>query len=121
MTRVVRTLVTLVTLVPLVLAACATQSTGTGTTAAPAGDPPATSGTVALTHIGEAVQITEDPETTHECEFVAYLSLPGTNASDTNTIRALRNEAGRRGANLVLLVMESRSTISGAEGYLCAD
>jgi hypothetical protein len=36
-------------------------------------------------------------------------------------LRQLRNEAGNAGANLVLLVMESRTTIARVEGYLCAD
>jgi hypothetical protein len=71
--------------------------------------------------VGEAVQLTENAESTHQCEFVAHLSLPSRSASDVNAIRELRNEAGRRGANLVLLVMENRTTIARAEGYLCAD
>jgi len=109
-------------MVVLALAGCASAA-GTGAT----GGAPTEGGTesaqagVELTRVGEAVQLTEDAERTHECEFVAYLPLPSMDASDVNAMRALRNEAGRAGANLVLLVMGSRTTITRAEGYLCAD
>ena len=106
----------LVALIPVAMTACASSGS-------PAEDPgPAsTSSTVTLTRAGEAVQLTENAESTHECEFVAHLPLTGTRVSDVNAMRVLRNEAGRSGANFVLLVMESRTTIAGAEGYLCAD
>lgn len=112
----------LLALVPVVLAACASSGAGADSAAEASADAaPGSSGTVTLTRVGGAVQITEDAEITHECEFVAHLPLSGTRASDVNVTRALRNEAGRQGANLVLLVMETRTTIASAEGYLCAD
>jgi hypothetical protein len=104
---------------PLTLAACA--SSGSVAEATSSADAAGASGQVALTRVGEAVQVTENAESTHECEFVVHLPLSSASASDVNAMRALRNEAGRSGANLVLLVMETRTTIARAEGYLCAD
>lgn len=112
----------LLALVPVVLGACASSGGGGEPlvdSAAGAGS--GSSGTVALTRAGEAVQLTENAEATHECEFVAYLPFSGTRVSDVDAMRTLRNEAGRNGANFVLLVMEGRTTIARAEGYLCAD
>jgi len=106
-------------LISLALPGCASAG-GTGGAPTEGGTESAQAG-VELTRVGEAVQLTEDAERTHECEFVAYLPLPSMDASDVNAMRALRNEAGRAGANLVLLVMGSRTTITRAEGYLCAD
>ena len=112
----------LLALVPIVLGACATSGAGADSAAQPAmGATSGSSGTVALTRAGEAVQFIEDAEATHECEFVAYLPFSGTRVSDVDAMRTLRNEAGRAGANFVFLVMESRTTITRAEGYLCAD
>lgn len=102
--------------VPLVLAGCASSSAS--------GSAPAietSTGRVELTRVGSAVQITENAESTHECEYVTQLPLTSHSVSDANALRALRNEAGRSGANLVLLVMDTRTTIERAEGYLCAD
>jgi hypothetical protein len=56
-----------------------------------------------------------------ECEFVADIPLRSTDPNDAEGMIALRNDAGAAGANLVLLVMETRATIGRAEGYLCAD
>ena len=104
----------LVVLASVVTSACASSG-------AAADVPTSDSSTVTLTRVGGAVQLTEDAEITHECEFVTHLPLSGRSVSDVNAMRTLRNEAGRQGANLVLLVMESRSTVARAEGYLCAD
>jgi hypothetical protein len=116
--------VALVALIPMGLAACASTASP-GDTPGPAAvvedAAPRGSSTVTLTRAGEAVQLTEDAESTHECEFVTHLPLTGTSVHDVNAIRELRNEAGRSGANFVLLVMETRTTIARAEGYLCAD
>jgi hypothetical protein len=98
----------LVTLVALSLSSCASSTAGT-------------QDTVTLTRVGEAVQMTENAASARDCEYVAELPLQSPSASDTNAIRELRNEAGRAGANLVLLVMETRTTVARAEGYLCAD
>ena len=106
MRRVIRH--ALVTLVPLTMTSCGGSNGG-----APA--------TVALTRVAEAVQITENAESARDCEFIADLPLQSHSASDANAMRELRNEAGRAGANLVLLVMETRTTVARAEGYLCAD
>lgn len=115
---------TLVALLLLAATACASSGGADATADARGGTAGAATGTssaVTLTRVGEAVQVTEDAETTHECEFVAHLPLTGTSVSDVNVIRAVRNEAGRSGANFVLLVMEGRYRIARAEGYLCAD
>lgn len=93
--------------VPLVVAACAGAS---------AGAPPST----ALTRIGQAVQVTEMASRARECEFVADIPVRTQSPDDADAMRALRNDAGTAGANLVLLVMQARS-IERAEGYLCAD
>jgi hypothetical protein len=77
--------------------------------------------TVALTRVGEAVQVTENAASARECEYIAELPLRNRSVSDVNTMRTLQNDAGESGANLVLLVMETRTTIARAEGYLCAD
>ena len=79
--------------------------------------PGAAPGATELTRIGEAVSVTENATTAQECEYVTELALQGT---DENAMRALRNEAGRMGANLVLLVTDG-ATVVRAEGYLCAD
>ena len=76
---------------------------------------------VTLTPIGEAVQVTENAESTQECEYITELALPSRSPSDVNAIRTLRNQAGDVGANLVLLVMETRTSVARAEGYLCGD
>jgi hypothetical protein len=76
---------------------------------------------VTLARAAEAVEFTENAESTHECEYVVELPLTSRSVSDASGLRELRNEAARRGANLVLLVMESRTTLARAEGYLCAD
>ncbi len=115
---------TLMAFVPLAALGCASTGDGgaaAGTTAAIAGGNGSQQGLVALTRTGEAVQVTDNAESTWECEFITDLPLGSTFASDPNAIRELRNEAGRRGANLVLLVLKSRDTIERAEGYLCAD
>ena len=97
-------------LVPLALTGCASSG-------ARAGAPAATE----LTRVGEAVQVTENAHTAQECEYIDALPLESRSASDVDAMRALRNDAGAAGANLVLLVMETRTTIARAEGYLCAD
>ena len=81
--------------------------------------PAAATADTALTRTGEAVQVTQNAAAARDCEYVA--ELPTRSAPSDDSLRALRNEAGDLGANLVLLVMESRTTISRAEGYLCAD
>jgi hypothetical protein len=103
----------LVALGPLALAGCGGAPAGNGSGNGP--------DTVTLTRIGSAVQITENGERARECEYVADLPLQSSSASDANAMRALRNDAGEAGANLVLLVMETRTTVARAEGYLCAD
>lgn len=100
---------TLLGLACLAPAGCAAAGSGSG------GEP------VTLTRVGEAVQITENPTTTQECEYIADLPLRSSDPADENAMRSLRNAAGASGANLVFLVMETRSTILRAEGYLCAD
>ena len=95
---------TLLTAASLTLASCAGAAVGT---------PVSTE----LTRIGEAVSVTENATTAQECEFVIDLPFQGT---DENSMRTLRNEAGRLGSNLVLLVTEG-TTVVRAEGYLCAD
>lgn len=81
----------------------------------------AATSSVELTRIGEAVQVTDNEVRARECEFVSDLSVRSPDPSDEGALRALRNEAGAAGANLVLLVMEGRTTVGRAEGYLCAD
>jgi hypothetical protein len=71
--------------------------------------------------VGEAVQVTENAQAARDCEYIDALPLGSRSASNVNAMRALRNDAGAAGANLVLLVMETRTTIARAEGYLCAD
>jgi hypothetical protein len=102
----------------VVLASAACGSGGTGNSARAAGAP---STPIVLTRVGEAVQVTERQATAQECEFITDLALRNSDPSDADAMRALRNQAGAAGANLVLLVMESRSVIARAEGYLCAD
>jgi hypothetical protein len=70
--------------------------------------------------VGQAVQVTESPTRARECEFIADLPVRTSSPDDADAMRALRNDAGAAGANLVLLVMQTR-TIERAEGYLCAD
>lgn len=100
----------LAALVPLALAGCASS-----------GADASGSDAVELTRVGEAVQVTTNAHTAQECEYIDELPLESRSASDVNAVRALRNAAGVAGANLVLLVMETRTTIARAEGYLCAD
>lgn len=115
-------------LLPL-LASCASSAAPAsangvpgGASAGPAARAPAgAAATVALTRVGEAVQITENAESTWECEYITEIPLRSQRVSDTDALLWLRNEAGRSGANLVLLVMETTTTIERAEGYLCAD
>jgi len=107
----------LAALVALAWAGCA-SSGGSADEGSAGGGP----GEVTLTRVGEAVQMTDNAEITQDCEFITDLDLPGGQSTrDANAMRALRNQAGSRGANLVLLVMETRTTIERAEGYLCAD
>lgn len=64
-----------------------------------------------LTRAGEAVRVTENPETVRGCEYVAEVVGPeGGNE--------LRNEAARLGANFVLRV---QGPTPRTEAYLCAD
>jgi hypothetical protein len=98
----------LAALIPLAASSCA------GSTAA-------ANGTTTLTRTGEAVQVTDNAVRAQECEFISDLTPRSPDPSDVDSIRALRNDAGVAGANLVLLVMETRTTIARAEGYLCAD
>jgi hypothetical protein len=73
-----------------------------------------------LTRLGEVVQITDNTTSVQECEFITDLPFEG--RADEDAMRALRNEGGRLGANTVLLVTaRGSSTITRAEGYLCAD
>lgn len=81
----------------------------------------AATSTVELTRIGEAVQVTDNEVRARECEFVSDLTVRSADPSDDDALRMLRNDAGAAGANLVLLVMEGRTTVARAEGYLCAD
>ena len=81
--------------------------------------------TTPLTRAGEVVRVTENPEIVRGCEFVA--EVPSANAwnrgpTDENAMRELRNEVGRRGANIVLMITSRTSgATSRAEAYLCAD
>jgi hypothetical protein len=86
-----------------------------------AGSPSAATGVTMLTRTGEAVQVTDNAVRAQECEFISDLTPRSPDPSDVDAIRALRNDAGAAGSNLVLLVMETRTTIARAEGYLCAD
>lgn len=101
-----RVVPTLLAVLPFALAACAGGQTSGGES-------------VQLTRVGEAVQVTENEATARDCEYVA--ELPNPRSPTDNALRQLRNEAGNAGANLVLLIMESRTTIARVEGYLCAD
>lgn len=95
---------TLPALASLALAGCA------GTSAQPPAE---------LTRIGEAVELAQNPTSVQECEFITTLTTPrGT--SDDDIVR-LRNEAGARGANTVLLVTGPGGAVTRAEGYLCGD
>jgi hypothetical protein len=97
----------------------------TALTAALLGCGGATSGaapaTPSLTRVGSAVQVTDRPMQARECQFITDLAVQSTNPADAEAIITLRNDAGTAGANLVLLVMATRTTIERAEGYLCAD
>jgi hypothetical protein len=55
------------------------------------------------------------------CEFVTDLPLRSTSPDDADAIRALRNQAGTVGSNMLLLVMASETTIGRAEAYLCVE
>jgi hypothetical protein len=85
-----------------------------------AGAPGGGSSSVALTRAGQAVTVTESPTRTRYCEFLTDLPVQPSSADDADAVRALRNDAGAAGANLLLLVTESR-TIDRAEGYLCVE
>jgi hypothetical protein len=76
---------------------------------------------VELTRIGQAVQITESAMRARECQFISDVPLASSDPTNSDAMVALRNDAGAAGANLVLLVMATRTTIERAEGYLCAD
>jgi hypothetical protein len=78
-------------------------------------------GTTALTRVGEAVQVTESAMRARECEFITDLPVRSPSPTDVDALRALRNDAGAAGSNLVPLVMASRTSIERAEGYLCVD
>jgi hypothetical protein len=91
-------------LAPLALSGCAS---------APA-QPPAE-----LTRLGEAVELAQTATSVQECEFITILSTPD-GTSDDDIVR-LRNEAGERGANTVLLVTGPGGGVTRAEGYLCGD
>jgi len=65
------------------------------------------------------VQVTQNPMSVRECEYVVDLGFQG--APEENALRALRNDAGTRGVNAILLVMETGTRVTRAEGYLCAD
>lgn len=71
-----------------------------------------------LTRIGEAVEVTDNTISVQECEFITDVPFDG--GTDENAVRALRNTAGRLGANTILLVM-SGTTVTRVEGYLCGD
>lgn len=95
---------TLPALAPIALSSCA---------GAPA-QPPAE-----LTRIGEAVELAQSATSVQECEYITALTAPST-ANEDGIIR-LRNEAGAKGANTVLLVTGPGGAITRAEGYLCGD
>ena len=79
-----------------------------------------TTSSVALTRAGQAVRVTESATRTRYCEFLTDLPVRPSSADDADAVRALRNDAGVAGANLLLLVTQSR-TIDRAEGYLCVE
>ena len=78
------------------------------------------SSSVALTRAGQAVTVTESATRTRYCEFLTDLPVLPSSADDADAVRALRNDAGAAGANLLLLVTQAR-TIGRAEGYLCVE
>ena len=85
-----------------------------------AGAPGGVSSSVALTRAGQAVTVTESATRTRYCEFLTDLPVTPSSADDADAVRALRNDAGAVGANLLFLVTQSR-TIDRAEGYLCVE
>ena len=106
----------LAALVPLTLASCASSNGSAGSAGSASAS---TEAGVELTRLGEAVQVTENALSVRECEFI--VSLSGQRTLDADAVRELRNAAGSQGANTVLLVMQTRTTLARAEGYLCAD
>ncbi len=94
-------------LVFVALAGCAGASGGT-------------TSSVALTRGGQAVQVTESATRTRYCEFLTDLPVQPSSVDDADAVRALRNDAGAAGANLLFLVTQSR-TIDRAEAYLCVE
>lgn len=86
-----------------------------------AGAAPGTAPAIELTRLGQAVQLTESAMRARECQFIADVPVASPDPTDAGAMTTLRNDAGAAGANLVLLVMATRTTIERAEGYLCAD
>ena len=82
---------------------------------------PGTPSSTELTRLGQAVQVTESAMRARECQFIADVPVNSTDPTNADAMVMLRNDAGTAGANLVLLVMATRTTIERAEGYLCAD
>jgi hypothetical protein len=93
----------------------------TGCASAPAGSTSETTAETGLSRLGGAVQVTESATRARECQFIADVPVASSDPTNAASMIALRNDAGAAGANLVLLVMASRTTIERAEGYLCAD
>jgi len=84
-----------------------------------AGSPAGSPASIQLTRTGEAVQVTENAMSAQQCEYVDELLVEST--PDGNDLRALRNEAGGRGVNLILMLRGPAGQVLRAEGYLCAD
>jgi len=86
-----------------------------------AGAAPGSQPAAELTRLGQAVQVTESGMRARECQFIADIPMASPDPTNADAMVRLRNDAGAAGANLVLLVMATRTTIERAEGYLCAD
>jgi hypothetical protein len=82
---------------------------------------PDSTGASELTRVGQAVQLTQSAMRARECQFIVDVPVSSSDPTDAEAMVTLRNDAGAAGANLVLLVMATRTTIERAEGYLCAD
>lgn len=88
-----------------------------------------TSCTIALTPAGEKVRVTSNPDVVKGCDFIgpvegssSYGGMAMQRVGEHNSINELRNEAGKLGADTVMLVT-SHVGFSGAkqrgEAYNC--
>lgn len=86
--------------------------------------------TIRLTPAGERVRVTSNPAVVANCKFLGEVrgrdrmqgGLLGQSAAEENAYRRLKNEAGKMGADTVLIITSttgfSGSTIRG-EAYYC--